>query len=51
MILPLAHHSAVEALPVLAPVLVVGLFLLTHALRERRRPRTRSAPERGGGRG
>lgn len=49
MILPLAHHSAVEALPVLAPVLVVVLFLLIHSLRARRRPRTRSQAAPGEG--
>jgi len=37
VILPLAHHSALVALPVFAPALVVVLFLLVHRLRERRR--------------
>lgn len=37
MILPLAHHSALVALPVFAPALVVILVLLAHRLRERRR--------------
>ena len=37
MILPLAHHSALVALPVFAPALVVILVLLVHHLRERRR--------------
>lgn len=36
MILPLAHHSAVEALPVFAPVLVICLVLAVHFLRARR---------------
>lgn len=36
MILPLAHHSALVALPVFAPALVVILALLVHHLRERR---------------
>lgn len=37
MILPLAHHSALVALPVFAPALVVILFLLVHRMRERKR--------------
>ena len=37
MILPLAHHNALVALPVFAPALVVILFLLVHRMRERRR--------------
>jgi hypothetical protein len=37
MILPLAHHSALVALPVFAPALVIVLVLLVHRLRERRR--------------
>lgn len=37
MILPLAHHSALVALPVFAPALVVILVLLVHRLRERKR--------------
>jgi GAF domain-containing protein len=36
VILPLAHHSAIVALPVFAPALVVILVLLVHHLRERR---------------
>jgi hypothetical protein len=35
--LPLAHHSALVALPVFAPALVVILVLLVHRLREGRR--------------
>ena len=37
MILPLAHHSALVALPVFAPALVVIVVLLVHRLREKRR--------------
>ena len=36
MTLPLAHHSALVALTVFAPALVVILFLLVHRLREGR---------------
>jgi hypothetical protein len=36
MILPLAHHSAIVALPVFAPALVIVVVLLVHHLRERR---------------
>jgi hypothetical protein len=36
MILPLAHHSAIVALPVFAPALIVILVLVVHYLRERR---------------
>jgi len=36
VILPLAHHSALIALPVFAPALVIVLVLLVHHLRERR---------------
>lgn len=36
MILPLAHHSALVALPVFAPALVIILVLLVNRLRERR---------------
>jgi hypothetical protein len=36
MILPLAHHAAVVALPVLAPALIVIAVLVVHHLRERR---------------
>ena len=36
MILPLAHHSAIAALPVLAPALIVCLAVAIHFLRERR---------------
>jgi hypothetical protein len=34
--LPLAHHSAVESLPVFAPVLVICVVLAIHFLRARR---------------
>lgn len=37
MSLPLAHHSALVALPVFAPALVIILFLLVHRRREKRR--------------
>lgn len=37
MILPLAHHSALVALPVFAPALIVILVLLVHRMREKRR--------------
>jgi hypothetical protein len=37
MSLLLAHHSALAALPVLAPALVISLVLAFHFLRERRR--------------
>ena len=37
MILPLAHHSALVALPVFAPALVIILGLLAYRRRERRR--------------
>ena len=33
--LPLAHHSALVALPAFAPVLVICAALLIHALRSR----------------
>ena len=36
MILPLAHHDAIEALPVFAPVLVICLVLAVQYLRARR---------------
>jgi hypothetical protein len=36
VILPLAHHNAIAALPVFAPAIVVCLVLLVHFLRERR---------------
>lgn len=36
MILPLAHHNAIVALPVFAPAIVVILVLIVHHLRERR---------------
>ncbi|HMI81203.1 MAG TPA: hypothetical protein VK480_05390 [Solirubrobacterales bacterium] len=36
MILPLAHHSALIALPVFAPALVIVVVLAVHHLRERR---------------
>lgn len=35
--LPLAHHTAVAALPVFAPALVICIVLVVHFLRERRR--------------
>jgi hypothetical protein len=37
MTLPLAHHQAIEALPVFAPVLIVCVVLVVLALRNRRR--------------
>jgi hypothetical protein len=36
VILPLAHHSAIVALPVFAPALVIVVVLAIHHLRERR---------------
>jgi GAF domain-containing protein len=36
VILPLAHHNAIVALPVFAPAVVVVLVLIVHHLRERR---------------
>jgi GAF domain-containing protein len=36
VILPLAHHTAIVALPVFAPALVVIAVLVVHHLRERR---------------
>ena len=36
MTLPLAHHTAVAALPVLAPALIVCIAVAIHYLRERR---------------
>jgi hypothetical protein len=36
VILPLAHHAAVAALPVFAPAIVICLVLAVHFLRERR---------------
>jgi GAF domain-containing protein len=36
VILPLAHHNAIVALPVFAPAIVVILVLIVHYLRERR---------------
>jgi hypothetical protein len=36
VILPLAHHNAIVALPVFAPAVVIVLFLAVHHLRERR---------------
>lgn len=36
MILPLAHHNAIVALPVFAPAVVIVLVLIVHHLRERR---------------
>jgi hypothetical protein len=35
MILPLAHHNAIVALPVFAPAIVVCLVLIAHRLRSR----------------
>jgi hypothetical protein len=37
VILPLAHHNAIVALPVFAPAIVVCLVLIVHRLREGRR--------------
>jgi hypothetical protein len=37
VILPLADHTTIQALPVLAPALVVCIVLVVHHLRERRR--------------
>jgi hypothetical protein len=37
VILPLAHHSALVALPVFAPALVIIAFLLVHRRSEKRR--------------
>jgi hypothetical protein len=37
VILPLADHDAIAALPVFAPALVICGVLLIHFLRERRR--------------
>jgi uncharacterized membrane protein len=34
--LPLAHHDAIEALPVFAPVLIICLVLAVQYLRARR---------------
>lgn len=45
MTLPLAHHSALVALPVFAPALVVILVLLVHRLREGRRWEEEEAAE------
>jgi len=36
VILPLAHHNAIVALPVFAPAVVIVLVLVVHHLRERR---------------
>jgi GAF domain-containing protein len=36
VILPLAHHNAIVALPVFAPAIVIVLVLIVHHLRERR---------------
>jgi hypothetical protein len=36
VILPLAHHTAITALPVFAPAVVVCLVLAIHHLRDRR---------------
>lgn len=37
MILPLAHHNTIEALPVFAPALIVCLAVAIHFIRDRRR--------------
>jgi hypothetical protein len=42
--LPLAHHSALVALPVFAPALVVIVFLLVHRRREKRRWEAEESP-------
>jgi hypothetical protein len=36
VILPLAHHQTIMALPVFAPAVVIVLVLAIHHLRERR---------------
>jgi hypothetical protein len=36
VILPLAHHNTIVALPVFAPAVVIVLVLIVHHLRERR---------------
>jgi GAF domain-containing protein len=36
VILPLAHHQTIMALPVFAPAVVIVLVLVVHHLRERR---------------
>jgi hypothetical protein len=36
VILPFAHHTAIVALPVFAPAVMVILVLVVHHLRERR---------------
>lgn len=36
MVLPLAHHNAIVALPVFGPAVVIVLVLIVHHLRERR---------------
>lgn len=36
MILPLAHHTAIAALPVFAPAVLICVVLALHHLRERR---------------
>jgi hypothetical protein len=48
VILPLAHHNAIVALPVFAPALVIVVVLLVHHLRERRHwdEEDEAAPER-----
>lgn len=48
MILPLAHHNAIVALPVFAPAVVIILVLVVHHLRERRHwdAEDEAAPER-----
>jgi hypothetical protein len=39
MVVPLADHVLIEALPFFAPVLVIGLLLAFLVLRDRRRTR------------
>jgi GAF domain-containing protein len=36
MVLPLAHHQTIMALPVFAPAVVIVIVLIVHHLRERR---------------
>jgi GAF domain-containing protein len=36
VILPLAHHQTIMALPVFAPAIVIVIVLVVHHLRERR---------------
>jgi hypothetical protein len=48
VILPLAHHQTIMALPVFAPAIVIVIVLLVHHLRERRHwdEEDEAAPER-----